>query len=111
MLCLYLIKSLASQTAKAKAMKNTKNTKLTLSEVAEKNITTFNQDNFLNHEIGRLNDGNDGQIICYVQDFVGYIALINPQDGNSLFFSDEFPYYSFPQHTQDAIDKMFQGYL
>ena len=36
-----------------------KNTKLTLSEVAEKNITTFNQDNFLNHEIGQLNDGNE----------------------------------------------------
>lgn len=85
-----------------------KNPELTLSEVAEKNITTFEQNDFSKFEIGRL---NEGQIICYVQDFIGYIALINPQDENYLFFSDEFPYDNFPQHTQDAIDKIFQGHL
>jgi len=83
-------------------------TTITLSEVAEKNITKFQPEDFQNFEIGRL---NEGQIICYFDGLVRYIGLINPQDENYLFFADEFPYDSFPESTQDEIDEIFQNFF
>ena len=80
---------------------------LTLSEVAEKNITNFDLDQFSEFEIGRL---NGGQILCYFDGLSRYIALINPQDENFVFFADEFPYDSFPEDTQKEIDEIFEEY-
>jgi hypothetical protein len=86
-------------------METTKN--LTLSEVAEKNITNFDPDQFSKFEIGRL---NGGQILCYFDGLSRYIALINPQDDNFLFFADEFPYDFFPNDTQEEIHEIFETY-
>jgi hypothetical protein len=83
-------------------------TKLTLSELAEKQITNFNPEDYSSFEVGKL---NEGQIICYVHDSIGYIALINPQDENYLFFSDEFDNYNYSEYTQNQIDEIFEGLL
>lgn len=80
-------------------MKTTK----TLAIIAE-NQENFEPADYTQFEIGRV---NDGQIRCYIHEGVYYIGLINPLDGNRLFFADEFPYDWFSEFVQDQIDNIF----
>jgi hypothetical protein len=86
-------------------MKLTK--KLLLSEIAE-NQTDFEISDYQEYIIGSL---ENGQIICLCDDTYSYIALINPQDQNYLFFADEFPSNDFSQKTLNKINKIFDEYL
>jgi hypothetical protein len=86
-------------------MKLTK--KLSLSEIAE-NQTDFEISDYQDYVIGSL---ENGQIVCLFDDICSYIALINPQDQNYLFFADEFPSDDFSQKTLNKINKIFDEYL
>lgn len=80
-----------------------KTTTKTLATIAE-NQENFEAADYTQFEIGSV---NNGQIRCYACEGVYYIGLIDPQDVNRLFFSDEFPYDWFPEFVQDAIDNIF----
>ena len=79
---------------------------LTLSEIAEKDIRDFSPADYEQFQIGSL---ENKQIICYFDGVSRYIALINPQDENYLFFADEFPYDSFSEFIQNEIDSIFEN--
>ena len=75
-----------------------------LSEIAETNLTDFEISDYQNYIIGTT---ENAQIVCLFDGLIRYIALINPQDQNYLFFADEFPYENFNQKVQNKINKIF----
>jgi hypothetical protein len=78
-----------------------------LSEIAE-NKYNFEISDYQDYVIGST---ENGQIVCLFDDTCSYIALINPQDANYLFFADEFPGDDFSQKTLNEIYKIFDEYF
>ena len=78
-----------------------------LSEIAE-NQADFEISDYQNYIIGSL---ENGQIVCLFDDTCCYIALINPQDANYLFYAHEFPSDDFSQKTLNKINKIFDEYF
>ena len=52
----------------------------------------------------------EGQIVCLQDGIINYIAIVNPQDRNYLFFADEFPYDQFSESVGDQIDLVFRRF-
>lgn len=78
-----------------------------LSKIAE-NKYNFEISDYQDYVIGST---ENGQIVCLFDDTCSYIALINPQDANYLFFVYEFPGNDFSQKTLNKINKIFDEYF
>ena len=86
--------------------KTQKQNKPKLYEIVEKNLDldVAHYNKFI------IGSALEGQIVCLKDPFANYIAIINPQDKNTLFFADEFPYDQFSEHVGDQIDLVFRKF-